>query len=348
MCDIDNEWENFMSGISLDVKSQDVDEHTDMPEPSDIYISTKSKIGFLNSPIDIKNIFWKIPIIAYWNASEGIVKKQMKFVSQNMEELAEIAERVKDYSCVEEQIITHINNPEGRIKFKDIRKVSVGISKKDILSYHSKKKSAFYNCFVVIMRIKYEGVFREIHIKVFNTGKLEIPGSQNDDMYIMVLDKLVELLNSVAEFTELSYNETSDTILINSNFSVGFYVNREILYRTLKDKYNIECIYDPCSYPGIQCKYYYPGCHIKCEDDSIIETMTGQNVGENLLSVSFMIFRTGSVLIVGKCNEKILRHIYLFLKTIFRQEYVNIVQNDFVVVKEKTKKVRRKIICVNN
>jgi hypothetical protein len=30
---------------------------------------------------------------------------------------------------------TSINNPLGRIKFKDIRKISIGISKKDILSY---------------------------------------------------------------------------------------------------------------------------------------------------------------------------------------------------------------------
>ena len=34
---------------------------------------------------------------------------------------------------VDEQIITSINNPTGRIKFKDIRKISIGISKKDII-----------------------------------------------------------------------------------------------------------------------------------------------------------------------------------------------------------------------
>jgi hypothetical protein len=318
-----------------------------MPQPSDIYISTKSKIGFLNTPVDIKNVFWKIPILPYWTPEEGIVKKQIKFVSQNASELEEIIEKSKEYVCVDQQIITHIDNPEGRIKFKDIRKVSIGISKKDIMSYHSKKKSAFYNCFVIIMRIKYEDVFREIHVKVFNTGKLEVPGIQNDDMYFIVLDKLVELLKPLMEFPELAYNKTSETILINSNFSVGFYINRETLYRILKDKYNIECIYDPCSYPGIQCKYYYQSALIDCEDDSIIATMTGQNIGEKLLSVSFMVFRTGSVLIVGKCNEKILRHIYMFLKTIFKEEYSTIYQNDFAVVKEKTKKLRKKTIIMN-
>ena len=71
------------------------------------------------------------------------------------------------------------------------------------------------------------------------------------------------------------------------------------------------------------------------------------HIGENSISVSFMIFRTGSVLIVGKCNEKILNHIYLFLLNIFQEEYINIAHSNIEIVKEKTKKVRRKIIFVN-
>jgi TATA-box binding protein (TBP) (component of TFIID and TFIIIB) len=297
--------------------------------------------------VDIKNVFWNIPILPYWRPEEGILKKQIKFVSNDVLELRDIEEKSKDYECVDQQIITHINNPEGRIKYKDIRKVSIGISKKDILSFHSKKKGAFYNCFVVIMRIKFEGVFREIHVKIFNTGKLEIPGIQSDAIYDYVLEKIVQLLRPYKGFEDVSCNPVSETILINSNFSIGFYINRESLYRSLKDKYNVECIYDPCSYPGIQCKYYYKKELITCEDDEIIQQITGQNIGEDLTSVSFMIFRTGSVLIVGKCNEKILRHIYSYLKNIFKEEYLNIFQNDTIITKEKNKKIRKKIICVN-
>jgi TATA-box binding protein (TBP) (component of TFIID and TFIIIB) len=347
MNDIDTEWADFMEGIVNPNVSAELKPSKDVPEPSEIYISTKSKIGYLNCQVDIKDIFWKIPILPYWQPEEGILKKQIKFVSIDEAELREVEEKIKDYECVDQQIITHINNPEGRIKFKDIRKLSIGVSRKDILSFHSKKKSAFYNCFVVIMRIKFDGVFREIHVKIFNTGKLEIPGIQNDSIYTYVLNRLIQLLRPFEGFSDVSCGETSETILINSNFSVGYYINRETLYRLLKDKYNIECIYDPCSYPGIQCKYYYTRDLITCDDDDIIQNISGQNIGENLVSVSFMIFRTGSVLIVGKCNEKILRHIYSYLKNIFKKEYANIFQNDTIIVKEKNKKIRRKLICVN-
>ena len=69
---------------------------------------------------------------------------------KHFEDYEIIQDLVKKESYYEENVITSINNPGGRIKFKDIRKVSIGISKKDIMSYRSKKKSAFYNCFVII------------------------------------------------------------------------------------------------------------------------------------------------------------------------------------------------------
>jgi len=347
MEDIDEEWNDFMQGTNVETHQRFTSVVEDMPQPTNIYISTKSKLGYLNTQFDIKKTFWEIPIIEYWKPEEGIVKKQIKFVSSNLEELAEMQEKLTKYECTEQQIITNINNPTGRIQFKDIRKLSIGISKKDLLSYHSKKKGAFYNCFVVNMRIKWAGVFREVHVKIFNTGKVETPGIQSDAMYDYVLEKIIELLKLYCNLPDLKYNLTSETILINSNFSVGFYIDRERLFGILREKYNVHCVYDPCSYPGIQCKYYFPKSLIKCEDDEEISKITGMHIGENSISVSFMIFRTGSVLIVGKCNEKILNHIYLFLLNIFKEEYINIAHSNIEIVKEKTKKVRRKIIFVN-
>ena len=344
---IDEEWNDFMQGFNVETQQRFTSINGDMPTPTDIYISTKSKLGFLDTVFDIKQTFWNIPVIEYWKQEEGVVKKQIKFVSSNLEELTEMQDKLTKYECVEQQIITHINNPTGRIQFKDIRKLSIGISKKDILSYHSKKKGAFYNCFVINMRIKWDGVFREVHVKIFNTGKVETPGIQSDEMYDYVLEKLIELLKLYCNLPNLKYNLTSETILINSNFSVGFYIDRERLFVILREKYNIQCVYDPCSYPGIQCKYYFSSSLVKCEDDNEISKITGMHIGDNLISVSFMIFRTGSVLIVGKCNEKILYHIYSFLLNIFKEEYKNIAHSNIELIKEKAKKIRKKNIFVN-
>ena len=325
-----------------------------IPKSTNIYISTKTKIAFLNQPIDLKQMFWIIPVLQYMEPKNGVIKKQIKFNSITEEELSDIQNRLKSEKHYEEQIITSINNPTGRIKFKDIRKVTIGLSKKDIMSYRSKKKSAFYNCFVLILRMKVESTFKEVHVKVFNTGKLEIPGIQNDAVFDKVLDLVIETLQpNLSE--KLCYKEnTCETVLINSNFNCGFYINRETLYDILRYKYNIQAIYDPCSYPGIQCKFYFNpdvdlqnGCQISQEN---------KNLYQNVKQVSFMIFRTGSVLIVGKCDENVLMLIYEFLKNIFKIEYTKICQknsnfdlneiNKLKIDKEKKKKIRKKNILV--
>ena len=322
-----------------------------IPKSSDIYISTKTKIAYLNKPIDLKQMFWIIPVIKYMEPKNGVIKKQMKFNSNTEEEILDIKERLKNEPYFDEQIITSINNPTGRIKFKDIRKVTVGLSKKDIMSYRSKKKSAFYNCFVLILRIKIDNIFKEFHVKVFNTGKLELPGIQSDKLFDMIVKLVIETLQPHTNENLYYIENTCETVLINSNFNCGYYINREALYDILKYKYNIQSIYDPCSYPGIQCKFYFNpdveiqnGCQISQDKKDLYK---------NVRQVSFMIFRTGSVLIVGKCDENVLILIYEFLKNILLNEYKNIFQkntNKGVDVNEikvdKKKKVRRKNILI--
>jgi hypothetical protein len=287
--------------------------------------------------------------MSYAETRAGVVKKQMKFNSLYAEELELIQKRLLDEVCVEENVITSINNPTGRIKFKDIRKVSIGISQKDLMSYRCKKKSAFYNCFVMILRMKYLGRFKEFHVKVFNTGKLEIPGIQTEESFLQILDMVIDILQPfVPEKLEYLPN-TTETVLINSNFNCGFYINREALFDILKTKYNIQCIYDPCSYPGIQCKFYYNPLDA-AHNGSRLSTLDLQTA-VNIVDVSFMIFRTGSVLIVGKCQEPVLMVIYEFLKKIlldeFKQVGIKLQDPTILSTKNKNKKIRKKTIMVN-
>jgi hypothetical protein len=377
--DINEEWKNFISSGNDDddISDDDLldlntfiqkdeelvsanlsfDFNSETPKASDIYISTKTKLGYLNRTIDLNSVFWAVPVIPYARPCNGVIKKQKKFNSLTVEELEYIKEKLKFENYFEEHIITSINNPAGRIKFKDIRKVSIGISKKDIMSYRSKKKSAFYNCFVMIVRILIDKSYKEFHVKIFNTGKIEIPGIQSESVFQMLLKLVITILQPhIPE--QLEYNtDSEETVLINSNFNCGFFINRETLYDTLKFKYNIQSIYDPCSYPGIQCKFYYNpdlvnqiGCQISEED---------KKKYKNMKEVSFMIFRTGSVLIVGRCDESVLMIIYEFLKIILNNEYKQICQKNIKLNgepdilqfkskdKDKKKKIRRKNITVS-
>jgi len=373
---VNKEWENFISSNYECLSSEeDENEFEDensyfpkeeilsgnvlqeiesvIPDCSPIYISTKTKIAYLNKQIDLK-IFWKIPVIPYANPCDGVIKKQIKINSFDMSELSVLQENLKKEKYVEEHVITSINNPEGRIKFKDIRKISIGLSRKDLMSYRCKKKSAFYNCFVLILRIKVEGIYKEFHVKVFNTGKLEIPGIKNDITFDIIINMIRDILQPHME-EPLDYKQDScETVLINSNFNCGFYINREEFNEILKYKYNIQSIYDPCSYPGIQCKFYYNTDIITQNGCQISEK--NKELYKNIKKISFMVFRTGSILIVGKCDESVLLCIYEYLKGILNVEHANICQKNVNFAemteknlknKDKKKKIRKKIIMIS-
>jgi hypothetical protein len=303
--------------------------------------------------------------MSYASQCSGIIKKQIKFSCTTKEELEEIeahtqTEIDKNDGFIETQIIEHIDNPDGRIKFKDHRKINIGLSKKDILNCRSKKKRAFFNCFVLIIRLEDENsppdarIFKEMHIKVFNTGKLEIPGIQHDDSLQNVINILIRTLKViVGEHIECK-KDNCETVLINSNFNCGFYIDRDKLYNILKYKYRINSNYDSCSYPGIQCKFFYYVDHTTTIQSKNEHSQTGQQPTTNLtdyIEISFMIFRTGSVLIVGKCEDYVLHDIYDFIKELFRVEFLNIyshiIQPGDDVVKKHVPKLRTRTI-VNN
>jgi len=376
---IDDEWMQYLStqntsscvgGLlnksSNSVKLKIIEEKPNIisnnivPKCDELYISTKTKVLFLNQEIDINNVFWNIPIIEYWKPNSGVIKKQMKIVSKTPEEYEEIQERLKKVSYYTENIIKQINNPEARrIKFKDERKITIGLSKKDIINSRGKIKNAFYNCFAMILRFDCKGTFKEIHVKVFNTGKLEIPGILNsellDTVKLMILEVLQSYLPKQIEFID---NEDNDNVLINSNFNCGYFINRDKLYAILRsEKYGIETAYEPCSYPGVKCKFYFNNDigfdEVKQNGKILIEdrNMKMSELIENkkYTEVSFMIFRTGSCLIVGNCSEKILRFIYNFIKNILETEYNNIhVENEVQVIKNKNIKLRKKTIFMTN
>jgi hypothetical protein len=326
--DLNEEWDSFLKDTEYTSVVQCVS-NGPTPLSTAIYISTNTIISFLNQPIDLKTTFWNIPVLPYSQPTVGVIKKQMKFNSTTLKEVEDIEANVKEYEYGYCTILQHIDNSKGMIQYKDIRKVTIGISKKDIVSYRVKQKGAFYNCFVLILRV-HIGLFKEFHVKIFNTGKIEIPGVQQVAHIPVIIEALLNVLRPM--YPTILYNRScEETVLINSNFNCGYFINRSALYQLLISKYSISAVYDSCSYPGIQCKIYY-------EDG--VTTIPAS------IAISFMIFRTGSILIVGKCTDKVIREIYAYLVNILFEEYNQVVDSNCVHSKKETpvRKIKKYIL----
>ncbi len=365
MQSIDDEWAQFLksqnSGYVVQKTSfkraSDV-VADDTAKCSELTISTKTKVLFLDRAVDIQTIFWKLPTIEYWIPAEGILKKQMKVVSKTREEYEEIQRKLSTVRYYTDAVIQQIDNPDARrMKFKDERKITIGLSKKDIMNQRGKVKNAFYNCFALVLRLNYEGVFRELHVKVFNTGKLEIPGVVNATLLSGVKRMILEILQSYSD-EPLGFKDNDETsnVLINSNFNCGYSVNRDKLHSLLRsEKYKIESSYDQCSYPGVKCKFYYN--NELCADDPRQNgcllpedrTMKMSELADTkkYTEVSIMIFRTGSGLIVGNCSDTVLDFIFEYVKRILETEYKQICCiTEKSTIRNKTVKIQKRNVMM--
>lgn len=359
--DLDDEWDSYLANETVTREVEPKPDSVDSLEFSELYISTKTKVLFVNQPIDINSVFWEIPITEYWKLEAGVIKKQMKIVSKDATEYEDLKKRLTGVGYYMDNVIKQIDNPSARrIKFKDERKITIGISRKDIINSRGKIKNAFYNCFAMILRFQYQGKYKEIHVKVFNTGKLEIPGIINvellDIVKGMILNILKPHLTDPVSFVE-NENEEDGNVLINSNFNCGFFINRDKLHTILRsEKYGIEAAYDPCSYPGVKCKFYFNnevGFNGEKQNGKIQSGDRNMKMSELIESkkyteVSFMIFRTGSGLIVGNCSDKILFYIFDFIKNILEVEYTTIrVTNEIPIIKDKSLKIKKRIAVMS-
>lgn len=358
---------------------------TSIPPPpplcTDLNISTQTKVLFLNKQLDVEDIYWKIPIVDYWRPEGGVLKKTVKIVSLTKDAVTALETRLREIQCYKEDIIKQIDvQSTSRSRFKDERKITIGICKKDIMACRTKKKNVFYNCFSLVIRIGLDvrapgaapptkiiqnsahPPTREIHVKIFNTGKMEIPGILNEEIFIqsreMILKVLRPLLGEDCDYISGAAGNAAPSasvnVLINSNFNVGFFINRERLHHILRsDKYNLNSCYDPCTYPGVKCKFYYNyefGLDRERQTGVIVDKGAKMKTiisEKKYLEISIMIFRTGSGLIVGNCSNEILQYVFEFITRLLHEEYYNIcIAKSAPVEKQKTTKIRRKMIHI--
>lgn len=390
---VDDEWRNFMlkySGTSSgmdefeenvipdafpvlleEIETINSTSEKEAPKCGELYISTKTKVLFLNCTIDTMKTFWSIPVVDYWRPVEGVIKKQTKLTSFSQEELDESLERLRNCGHhYTEMVIKTASTASKRLKFKDDRKVTIGISKKDIMNCRGKQKKAFMNCFAIIIRFLYNKEFREVHVKVFNTGKLEIPGVPDDNMLRLVREKVIEYLRPYLDIEQIKRiegkedcdlgdlcyikgdgDDGDEDVLINSGFHCGFCIDQKAFYSILRsDKYGIETSYDSCHYPGIRCKYYYRNDLAKdhpdqgriCPEDNGIK-LSQLELSKKYTCVSFMIFSTGNCLVVGNCSKSVLLHVFEYIKATLEVEYNAIcLPNESTAAKIKKKKQRKK------
>jgi TATA-box binding protein (TBP) (component of TFIID and TFIIIB) len=184
-----------------------------------------------------------------------------------------------------------------------------------------KKKVNFYNQATFVINIKNN---KKVNLKLFKNGAIQMTGCKKIEHCSDALTVLCEELNrKMAVFDkkegkilkkEFAINPEGVNVdsvvnfkirMINSNFRVGFMVNRENLFNILS-KAEIRCTFEPCIHACVNIKHYY----------------------KNEV-ISVFVFESGSVIITGAKTKDHITESHKFITKILYQHFNKIVKHDF-------------------
>lgn len=185
---------------------------------------------------------------------------------------------------------------------------------------NKKEKKQFYNQVTLKVNTKKDNL---INIKLFINGSIQMTGCKSIEGAIEALEKLLHLLKIeksiidinnfilenkpfVSNISKLTIEDIYDfkIAMINSNFIIGFNVDRYKLYNCMiNDK--IDATYDPIIHAGVIVRH---------------------NTGDKVISV--FVFESGCIVITGARTCKQINEAYNFINKYLLQNYKHVVKTN--------------------
>ena len=205
----------------------------------------------------------------------------------------------------------------------DIRK---GDDAKKSARKHKKKKPKkyFYNQVTIHMRREND---KRVNMKIFNNGRVQMTGVIKSEQGLEKIRDLVKEFNYISEEERVSifghsnpidHLQETETVLIKSNFDIGFDLDREALHRLIIYA-GYYSSYEPGIYPGVNIKYYYnplnvsPGicnCTLPCD---------GKGKGDACKRITVAAFKSGKIIITGGRSSENITTAYNFITEFISQ-----------------------------
>ena len=181
-----------------------------------------------------------------------------------------------------------------------------GFSKKMLTKKRKKKKKKMFHNQATLH------VFHEnklMNVKLFNNGKIQITGLKGETQAPKLITELLSYFKSldlIEDITLVGYK----IVLINSDFSMGYEIDREKLHRDIIHN-GLYSSYEPCIYPGVNIKYYYNNYNngiCDCED-----YCENKNKNSKCTKITIAIFESGCTIITGAKNLEQINTTYQYI-----------------------------------
>ena len=190
--------------------------------------------------------------------------------------------------------------------------VPKGFSKKMLRKKRKKtKKKIFYNQATV--HVVHDG--KIMNVKLFNNGKIQITGLKGVDQGPILIQKLLEYFQDLSVLTYDAFLMNHKLVLINSDFDLGYEIDRETLHNEIIDA-GIYSSYEPCIYPGVNIKYFMNTNNFDgiCDCLSMCNGKGRADGDGDCKKVTIAVFKSGKLIITGGQHTDQLETAYRFIK----------------------------------
>ena len=242
---------------------------TDYVKPTPLRISTKVITAHIGSPISLKTLFENIRsvLIPLGWPGEGILKME-----------------------ADKQVI--------------------GYCTRDVFSKRHVSEKTFFNQSTIVVRRATnpeQTEFKEVNIKLFGNGGIQMTGIPAEGFAQETLNWLVEQLKKVPAklFDEPPVLQKFKVQLINSDYQVAHAIQRSQLHTILTRNYGLFSTFESTIYQGVNTKYYYNDQHPDPSRPGICLCMkrcrgqgSGSGPGE-CKRITMSVFQTGKIIITG-------------------------------------------------
>lgn len=266
---------------------------------TDLRVSTITTTAQLGTKLQLDTLFAQIRTIPYWDLTDGVLKMEFKGTHKG--------------TC-----------------FKDI-----------MLKPKTSKTSFFNQATIVIRRETSPLSWKEINIKLFRNGGVQVTGVRSMEMSSDAVRWLISHVQATCTnppiFESTPVVQKEQIQLVNTDFSIGAKVRRDVLHKILTEKYRLNSSYESAIYQGVKTKYFYnaqrpegspPGicpCTKLCKG-----TGDGTKINE-CKKITISPFQTGQVIITGARTMEQIQEGYEFIKGVFTTHADSILRKNYVL-----------------
>jgi hypothetical protein len=214
-------------------------------------------------------------------------------------------------------------------KAKAQEKIIIGTCSRDELTKRKKSKNIFFNQSTLVVRRQVTpGVYKEVNIKLFKNGGIQMTGIPSDTFAQGTLEWLAKHLQgfseSVLEGPPKPHRYAIQ--LINSDYQVNGTIHREKLHEILITEYNLFSSFESTIYQGCDTKYFYneaapadaPEGICPCGETLCAGTGDGRSLGA-CKEITISPFHTGSIIITGARRFEQIEKAYVFMNKVLRR-----------------------------